>query len=685
MATRYPLLADHQQTNDTNPIIKSIINCSEQIADEYDSSKTLDHHTHSPSNSDNMQIDDNYMYFKKKFNKIKLQIPTDLKDAKVLWSIDTTSPPHIGYLAYLLIMNMLNKSNKTFLIISDVHGYFNNLNSELSEHEIKMKSYYAILSHFNIGTIIKTDDIYYTKDYQKSLFQLTRSVKIIEAIQSARRTMQKSVEIEMLRASDLMSILLILNNILYFNITYVLIEEHETSLYKFISSLLSNEYGKTLNILEIPIFPDLHETDMYSSSVETSKILLDVTKDQIYEQFSKLKHTRKSVIHNYLKAMIDVLYNEETSFHDKFPSGMDITDIIDDIRRNILLSSSVNSDPPIYVAASFLTDQFHVLKKHWKKNINKDDKFTGTGKGIDGLQANHKGFEPQLGGKFVIINWSNKEIVYMLDIDAPAGFFIEDNYLYIANNRLHYISIIDLIRQIEIKRIDNLAFNCLHSIHRAENETLLVTSTGIDAIIQINSNGDRLNDWYATEHEYSVTPKGEKRNIERDFDHHHYIYPTLHQTTHINSAIILDSDHYLATLFHQGLLVKINRTSGKSKVLLSGLNCPHAIKRYRSMKQNEIVWMLCNTKQNELVFLNDDFKIIQKMILEDVNWLQDATQIQNEHIIIADANNSRIIEIDPDLNTVISEFVYSNDWRIYQISDLTDFQTNFIPTKHINK
>jgi hypothetical protein len=122
--------------------------------------------------------------------------------------------------------------------------------------------------------------------------------------------------------------------------------------------------------------------------------------------------------------------------------------------------------------------------------------------------------------------------------------------------------------------------------------------------------------------------------------------------------------------------------NGKSDVLLSELNCPHAIKRYQSIKQNEIVWMLCNTKQNELLFLNNDFKIIQKMILEDVNWLQDATQIQNENILIADANHSRIIEIDPFRNNVVSEFDYSNDWRIYQISDLADFQTNFIPTEY---
>ena len=252
--------------------------------------------------------------------------------------------------------------------------------------------------------------------------------------------------------------------------------------------------------------------------------------------------------------MIDVLSDEETSLKDTFSSVMSVGDLIDNIRSNLLLSSSTNDDPPIYVAASFLTDQFHVLKKHWKKNIKKDDKCTGTGTGIDGLQANQKGFELELGGKFVIINWSQKEIVYMLDIDAPAGFFIEENYLYITNNRLNYISVFDLIRRIEIKRIHNPAFNCLHSLYRTENATLLVTSTGIDAILQIDSNGEILNDWYATEHGYSVTPKGEKRNVQRDFDHHQYNYPTLSQTTHINSAIILDSDYFLSNIIPSRLI-----------------------------------------------------------------------------------------------------------------------------------
>jgi hypothetical protein len=61
--------------------------------------------------------------------------------------------------------------------------------------------------------------------------------------------------------------------------------------------------------------------------------------------------------------MIDIFYNEKPSFQEKLVSDMNVPDIIHDIRRSISLSSST----AIYIAVSFLTDQFHVLKKHWKK------------------------------------------------------------------------------------------------------------------------------------------------------------------------------------------------------------------------------------------------------------------------------------------------------------------------------
>ena len=634
----------------------------------HETSKSIDY----SSNDDDDHIHINDVHIHEKFRKIQFLISNELQNANVLWSVDASFNPHLGYLPYLVTMAMINKSNNSLTLISGIHSYFNN---SFTVYNPKMISYYDTFKKFNIGTIMKFNDIYYRTDYQNSFFHVTNSIKIVEVIECLRKKIQIPVEINEEPTSNLISILLILNNIIYFNISHVLIGEHEMPFYELIKALLLDKYDRTLNILNIPMFLDLSKNELNSRSWEKIQISLDVSSSQLYDQLSYLEFRQKGMIFDYFNAMNSLFSSEKMSFQ----TDTNLVDIIENIRKGILLSSILHNNCPTYVAVSFLTDQFHILRKHWKKYANKSDKCTGTGKSLDGIDGNREGYEPPLGGKFIIINWFNKEIVYQLDLDAPAGFFIDFNHLYIANNRLNYISIIDLKTRLEIRRINNRAFNCLHSIHLVEDQTILVTSTGIDAIIETNLQCETLNDWYATEHDYTLTPKGEQRNVSRDINHQHFIYPTLNQTTHINSAIILDEQHFLATLFHQGLLVRIDRRSGKSKILLSGLKCPHGIKRFKSVTENEIEWMLSNTKRNEILFLNNSFAIVRKMSFEDVNWLQDVSQIQNGHIIIADANNSRIIEIDPILNTVTSEFSYSSDWRIYQISDLNDFKTSFIP------
>jgi hypothetical protein len=49
-------------------------------------------------------------------------------------------------------------------------------------------------------------------------------------------------------------------------------------------------------------------------------------------------------------------------------------------------------------------------------------------------------------------------------------------------------------------------------------------------------------------------------------------------TTHVNAAIALKSSTVLATLFHQGELIAINRATGDVQTMLHGLKRPHAVR-----------------------------------------------------------------------------------------------------------
>ncbi len=121
-------------------------------------------------------------------------------------------------------------------------------------------------------------------------------------------------------------------------------------------------------------------------------------------------------------------------------------------------------------------------------------------------------------------------------------------------------------------------------------------------------------------------------------------------------------DSILATLFHQGELVRINKYNYKVDVLLSGLSCPHGIRAY---KQGQ--WSIADTKNNRVLLLDENFKIFD-VVQSNFDWVQDHCHTLKNTILVADANNSKVVEICPITKEVISQFQYSNDWRIYQVS-----------------
>ena len=55
-------------------------------------------------------------------------------------------------------------------------------------------------------------------------------------------------------------------------------------------------------------------------------------------------------------------------------------------------------------------------------------------------------------------------------------------------------------------------------------------------------------------------------------------YGTLKQTTHVNSVAELPDGRVLATLFHQGTVIAIDRATGSWQTLLGGLDHPHAVR-----------------------------------------------------------------------------------------------------------
>ena len=99
--------------------------------------------------------------------------------------------------------------------------------------------------------------------------------------------------------------------------------------------------------------------------------------------------------------------------------------------------------------------------------------------------------------------------------------------------------------------------------------------------------------------------------------------------------------------------------------MLDNLKNPHNLK----LAGNNFV--LCNTSANNVLILNNKLRV-RHQIGEGLgmSWVQDAIYSQTSNtIIVADADNNRLIEVDQN-NNVIDEYFFSKSNRIYELKEL---------------
>jgi hypothetical protein len=281
-----------------------------------------------------------------------------------------------------------------------------------------------------------------------------------------------------------------------------------------------------------------------------------------------------------------------------------------------------------------------------------------------------RGSEEYVGGTFVAFDWDTGQVTWQIPINGAAGFCWRDDRLYINMMRLCETVAIDGYGH-EQNRFSHIAFNNLHTI-LPTRRGFLHTISGVDTIMETDERGNALYEWWATDHGYDTLPTGRRRTIDRSLDHRYFVYPTLGQTTHINSACFADEreQEILATLFHQGQVIAVDRQSGHSRVLLNGLHRPHDVRPYPGGG-----WVVSNTAANETLVLDKHWRI-RRRIAMDFNWVQSSAPLADGSIVIADANNHRLVRVYADGRpTEIRAFPL--DWKIFLVQEVSPKNRNF--------
>jgi hypothetical protein len=276
-------------------------------------------------------------------------------------------------------------------------------------------------------------------------------------------------------------------------------------------------------------------------------------------------------------------------------------------------------------------------------------------------------------GTFVVYDWDSREIVWQAHwgnmLVTPAGYCFSDGHMYLNDLEAGNIFVVDLQNEPGklLKRISHPYMNDIHSLERTKRG-LLVTASGTDTILEVDLDGNLLWEWWAAEHGYDATPSGKTRKAERGKEHRDTYYHTRFQTTHLNCANIQDPERerfVLCTLFHQGQLIRIDRSlppaEQHAQVILEGLARPHSIEKTPEG------WIFCNSLSKEMVLLDDDLKVTDK-IPYDGGWIQDCTRLPNGHILLNDVDKHVLVEFGGPPWEILNTTPYDQNWRMGELT-----------------
>ena len=283
-------------------------------------------------------------------------------------------------------------------------------------------------------------------------------------------------------------------------------------------------------------------------------------------------------------------------------------------------------------------------------------------------------------GTFVVYDWDTREIIWQSEweklLGNPAGYCFADGQLYMNDFEAGNIFRIGLEPGEPgklLQRISHPYFNDLHSLERTKRG-LLAASCGTDLVVEVDLRGNVLWEWWAAEHGYAVTPSGDTRPSGRGGEHRNLYYHTRYQSTHVNCAVVRDPEEerfILALLFHQGVLIQIDRSlppeQQKGEVILEGLARPHSLEKIPGG------WIFCNSLSKELVLLDDDLKVTGN-IFYDGGWIQDCTRLPNGNIVLNDVDNTVLVEFAAPDWKIVSRTNYPHSWRMGELV--------VVPSKH---
>jgi hypothetical protein len=240
------------------------------------------------------------------------------------------------------------------------------------------------------------------------------------------------------------------------------------------------------------------------------------------------------------------------------------------------------------------------------------------------------GFAPppifgQASGFLLVVDWDNERILAGRPFPKPFGFVLRDEMLYVAT--WDGEDVLAVCGNTVIRRFKHPWFNHLHSIDPTP-DGFLITSSGTDLIAEVDCTGELLWEFFLFEHGYGQAPYPLAGLFQRSQNYNHRYIPS-YISKHVNSAIRIDDETILATVFRSNELIHINRRTKKIETVLSGLHRPHSIRRRHGGG-----YVLSDTEGRAVILLDSCLRP-ERAIPVYAPWIQDAVPAGDRLLVVS--------------------------------------------------
>lgn len=309
-----------------------------------------------------------------------------------------------------------------------------------------------------------------------------------------------------------------------------------------------------------------------------------------------------------------------------------------------LLKEIEQKDPNKNWYVTCYTNKFSLLRKNWeeesKQKGNDKNKVVLRNTLTSDLLYYGQVFQNKKLEEF------DKTTPYITNLNAPMSCELYSKYLVIVCSQ--ELIFFDIKTNTIYARFSNKYFNDNHYVSAIDENTLAVVSSGMDMILGLDMRDYSVKTiWDAKD--FFKQPEVQKelrKDLENVTDYRKYMIPTKAQLTHVNTADPLGNNQIGATLFHQGLAIKIDVTTGEYQTVLSGLKKPHGFKPFGKN------FVVTNTCGDQIIILDENFKMKHTITgffdnskSTHAKWLH-TTFVYEQYLIVINQTDCKLVVID---------------------------------------